>query len=201
MFHNTLYRFERNQKKTLNLLGFAFLMTSIFWLTSEILDLDLPLEPIVVFNGGLATLFASFWPWRASNKFKGTFGRVKFDYTSNSGDFEIGADHLQFTLRFSKRSGESIYIYRDPENIEAIALAANAGRISDIRDASCFDYSSRSLVVEEGQIVALKNQFRIHALIHIHDIMDASHGDVANEVTFSFAINPDTGTDFSWASN
>lgn len=197
MFHNTLYRLERNQKNCLAGLGVVFLVTSLFWLISEILQWRFPLEPIVVFVGGMATLLATFWPWKPGYADRRVKGRVKCDYMSNDHLFSIGKDDLNFTLQFSKASDINIHLYSDPLDIEAIALASDAGKISDVRDVSALDYSNRSVTAQEGQLVALRNTKGNYAIIHIHDVRDSSRADDRDEVTFSFVINPEGGTNFA----
>ncbi|WP_417260614.1 hypothetical protein [Celeribacter sp.] len=120
-----------------------------------------------------------------------------FDYTSNNGDFRIGREETEFTLHFSKASDTSIHFYNYSSDVKSVAIAKGAGQISDIKDATAFDYSSRSVTPEEGQIVCLENKFGNFACVHIIDVKDARRTDNSNEVTFSYVINPDGGTDFS----
>ncbi|PIF48043.1 hypothetical protein CLU80_0272 [Pseudomonas sp. 29] len=198
MFHNALYRLERNQKTTLLWLGLTFLALSVLWFFTELLCFKFPMEPIVVFVGGSATLFASYWPWKPSYASERLRDRISFDYqNSNDHEFVIGRGNMRFTLRFSKADGESIYIYRDPPDIEKIAMVFGAGNFSEVRDVSALDYASRELIPAEGQIVSLMNSHGCYALVHIHDIKDAKRSDHCDEVTFSYVINPVGKLDFS----
>lgn len=198
MFHNILYRLERGQKKVLLILGVAFLILSAAWFLIEILGKNFPMEPIVVFVGGSATLLASYWPWKPGYANRRKKGRVSFDYeNSNDHEFLIGKNDLQFTLRFSKASDTSIHIYRDPADIRAIARIPNAGRIDEVRDVSALDYANRVVTPVEGELVALENTHGSYAVIHIHDIRDARRNDDRDEITFSYVINPVGKTDFS----
>ncbi|MFK4259849.1 hypothetical protein [Agrobacterium tumefaciens] len=116
----------------------------------------------------------------------------------NNHQFAIGTGEHQFTLQFSKGSDVTIRMYNDPADIDRIAVASNASRFEDVRDASVFNYTSRDIAVDEGQIVALKNVKGNYALVHIHDIRDNSRpGDDCDEVTFSYAINPSGKTNFA----
>lgn len=197
MSHNTLYRFQKSQKKALFWLALLFLVLSLFWWIAEIFEWSFPLEPPVVFVGGLTTLFAIYWPFKAINANDRLVGRNAFAYMSNNGEFSIGNCEAEFTLAFSNGSGDCIHINSDPANIRRIALAAEVGQISDIKDVSIFDFSNRNVTPKENQIVCLENAAGSFACIHIHDIKAESHGDSLSEVTFSYVINPRGGTDFS----
>lgn len=197
MFHNTLYRLERGQKVCLTALGLLFLVASAIWLFAELVEWWFPMEPVVVLLGGLATLLASFWPWKPGYAARRMKGRVVVDYMSNDHYFLIGQGDREFTLQFSKASGDQIRLYGDPPNIERIALASDAGRISDIKDATALDFSNRVASPSEGEIVVLQNVHGNYAAIHVHDVRDLDRDDDRDELTFSYVINPDGGSNFS----
>ena len=197
MFHTTLYRLERGQKRLLAALGLLFSALSILWFVLETIDASFPMEPIVVFVGGVATLFASYWPWRPSYADRRLQGRASIDYMSNNHRFDIGREELAFELRFSKCSHEQIYIYKDSTNIDSVALAHGASRISDLRDVLALDFSMRVVSPAEGEIIVLRNVHGNYAAVQVHDIRDKTRSDDRNEVTITWAINPDKGADFS----
>ena len=161
------------------------------------------MEPLVVLTGGLATLFASYWPWKPHYTDCRLKGRVFFDYKSNNGNFTIGRKDLKFTLDFTPADGECIHVYNDPSNIKSVAIAHGAGQISDIKDVTSFDFTNRAVTPYEGQIVCLENQKGNFACVHIIDVKvkcgdkSADNRDDRDEVTVSYVINPDNGTDFS----
>lgn len=195
--HNTSYKATRSQGTTLNVLLALFIILSVIWFIFEYRGTDFPMEPIVVLVGGLATLFASYWAWKPSYATKRVKGRMIGDYKENNGDFTIGSGDLEFTLRFSSHSAESIYIYNDPDSIEALALAKDAGNFGEIKDCSVFNFGNRVREPKEEEIVVLKNKKGNYALVQILNVLSESHGDKRNEVLFSFIINPDGKTDFS----
>lgn len=195
--HNTLYRFQRGQKKALLWLALLFLALSFAWWIAEIVEWWFPLEPPVVFVGGLTTLAAIYWPFKPLNSDKRIQGRNVFAYLSNNGRFSIGRGETALTLAFSNSSATNIQVYSDPLDVRRVALAEGAGQISDIKDASVFDYSSRVVRPVEGQIVCIENTAGNYACLHIHDVKAQSHGDPVSEVTFSFVVNPEGSTDFS----
>ena len=190
MLHNTLYRMQKIQKTTLTFLLILFLVVSVIWFIIEWYGCKFPMEPVVVFIGGTATLFASFWPWKPTYANQRHHGRQSFDYMTNNHTFTIGTGDRKFTLRFSKASDRAIYMYSDPSDIKAIALVKQCGQISDIGDASSLNYSTRDVCPKEGEIVCLRNDHDCYAAIQIHDVRDASRNDAYDEVTFSYVINP-----------
>jgi hypothetical protein len=197
MLHNTLYRFQRGQRKTIFWLALLFLALSLAWWIAEIIDWWFPLEPPVVFVGGLTTLAAIYWPFKASNANGRKSGRNTFAYKSNNGEFTIGHGETEITVKFSNASGTEIHVYSDCANIRRIALATGVGQISEIKDVAVFDYSNRVVTPKEGQIVCLENKAGNYGCIHIHDIKAESHGDRVSEVTFSYTLNEAGGLDFS----
>lgn len=197
MFHTTLYRLERSQKRALAILGLLFLTLSIVWFVLELQEVDFPMEPVVVFVGGAATLLASYWPWRPNYMDRRLTGRASIDYMSNDHRFFIGREDLRFTLRFSKCSENAIYLYKDPPDIEGIALAHGAGRVDEVRDAAALDFGNRVISAQEGSVIVLRNTNRHYAALMICDVKDSSREDDRDEVTVSWVINPERGTDFS----
>lgn len=197
MLHNTLYRLQRGQKQTISLLAGLFIILSIIWFVIEYIKCTFPMEPIVVLSGGFTTFFAVFWPWRPHYADRRLKSREYFDYKSNDGIFKIGRGELEFTLKFSAASADSIHFYNHPPGIVSVSIAHGAGQISDIKDVTSFDYSSETVSPKEGQIVCLKNEEGNFACVQIVDVKNADRGDNRYEVTFSYVINPDGGTDFS----
>lgn len=196
--NRALYQLSKNQSKFLIGLAVVFLLLSIFWWVLEFLDIKkFPMEPIVVLVGGFATLFAVYWPFRPSYASQRMKGRHTVDFTSNDGEFVIGRNDMQFTLKWTNSSNESIHFYSDPSNIDAIAIASDCSSFKEIRNVSNFDFSSLSRKAYEGDIVALLNTSANYALVQVHDVRAQSHGDNENEITFSYIINPNKGTDFS----
>ena len=198
MMHNTLYRLQKNQYSTLVFLSILFIALSFFWFIAELSDIELPFEPIVVLIGGLTTLFAVFWPFRPNYADRRLRAKEIFDYKTNDGYFPIGREDLSFELKFSPRDGESIYmnITRNPDY--KIAVAQGVYKVSEIKDVSAFDYSSANIVVYEGDIACIQNGFGNYACVKITDVKSMHNKvDDRDEVTFSYVINPDKGTDFS----
>lgn len=195
--HNTLYKLEKNQKRCLLVLGILFLVLSMLWFIAELFEWGFPMEPLVVFVGGAATLSATYWPWRATNRLSSQRGRISFEYSTNRGCFDIGSGDRTFTLEFSKADDVAIHMYNYPESIKAIALVKGCGRIEDVKDASTLNYSSKSASPREGELVVLQNTNGYFAAILIHDIKDNRRGDVIDEVTFSYVIDHSKSGNFS----
>ncbi|MEL4072265.1 hypothetical protein WKW50_19170 [Ochrobactrum sp. GPK 3] len=196
-FQNLSYKLSRSQGITLNTLLILFMFMSVIWFILDWLQLDFPMEPLVVFVGGLATLFASYWPWKPKYRSQRLHGRVITNYMSNNQKYVIGSGDTAFTIQWSNAGASSIHIYSDPSDIDSIAIADGANSFSEIKDASRFDFSNRARTPKEGEIAVVRNMGGFYALIHIHDIRATSHNDDRDEITFSYVINPQRGADFS----
>ncbi|MEL6642766.1 MAG: hypothetical protein AAFQ79_02430 [Pseudomonadota bacterium] len=155
------------------------------------------MEPPVVLTGGLATLFAVYWPFTPSYSDRRLSHRNTFDYSSNNGNFATGREKAQFTLYFSKASDTSIHLYNYSSDVERVAVARGVGQISDIKDVTVFDYTSSSITLQESQIACLENKLGNYACVHVVDVKDATREDDRDEVTLHSVTNPDGGTDFS----
>lgn len=186
LFTNVSCRLSRSQAVVLNILAVA-----------RNLGDKVPGGAVVVVFGGLATLFAGYWPRKPKYASKRSDGRVVTNYRSNNGGYRIGPKDLSFTIEWTNSGASSIHIYNDPSDIDGVAIARDVGRFQDIRDSSVFDFSSRYVTPKEGEIVVPRSTSGNYALVHIHDIRAASDKDDRDEITFSFVINPDKGADFS----
>ncbi len=149
--------------------------------------------------GGFATLFSVYWPWKGGNASCRLRGRVRFKYSTNNGLFSIGRGDAKFTLQFSKSSDADIYLYNDPSDIEAVALAGGVGQTSDIKDASSFDFSNRVISVGEGKAAVLRRHNKKYAVVQIHDVIvsNIDDDDSVDEVVFTYTINTNGSADFS----
>lgn len=146
---------------------------------------------------GLIGLFTQWWPTRGkSYASKRLTGTITFDYSNNNGRYVIGQEELLFETAWSKASDTSIHIYKDPPSIDSLAIASGVAHIKDLKSVSGLDFSSRSRTPQEGDVVVLKNKFGKYAALKISDIKDSTRSDSADEITFSYVINPDGGTDF-----
>ncbi|WP_338722707.1 hypothetical protein V9L16_19895 [Pseudomonas tolaasii] len=202
--HTMLYRLERGQKKVLLWLGILFLLLSIFWFFSELFNAGIPMEPIVVFVGGSATLLASYWPFKATNRSAYLTGKIPFDYSTNNGLVTIGSGENKFTLAFSSAGHDKIHMYNGVHkkgivNTDRIATAGDAGSFKDIRDVTEFDYDGDIVSPKIGEIVALRSKDTgRYALVQILDVKcQDRQGAENNEVVFRFVINTDDSTSFA----
>ncbi len=123
-------------------------------------------------------------------------GEVEFDYDNHNGRYIIGSGSMQFELHFSSASNGSIHIYNDPTNIEGVALAYGASSFSDIKDASVFDYTSRTRTPNTGELITLVNQNGFFAAIKLGEIKARSHGADRSSVSFEYKINQKKETGF-----
>ena len=154
-----------------------------------------PAIGIVAGIGGLASLGIPL----TSPKYKNNrlTGKVTFDYCDNNGSYTIGKKELLFETKWSKASDVSIHLYNDPPSIKGVAVAKGLTRVSDVKDASQFDMSSRVRTIQEHEIAILKNNFNNFAAIRVIDIKDNSRSDDKDELHFEYVINPNNKSDFS----
>ena len=124
-------------------------------------------------------------------------GKVVFDYSNNNGSYFIGSGYFLFETKWSKASNTSIHAYTDAVSIDSLALAKGVSEISEIKDATIFDYTSRCRSPLEGQIVIFKNTNGIYVAIKVLDIKDDSRTDDRDEITFEYVIQSDGSLDFS----
>ncbi|AZO13996.1 hypothetical protein EJ069_04245 [Mesorhizobium sp. M2A.F.Ca.ET.043.05.1.1] len=124
-------------------------------------------------------------------------GTVTFDYSNNDHRFSVGEGLYLFETRWSKASNHSIHAYRDEPSVESIALARGAVEISEIRDASAYDFSSRTRSPNIGQVIVWRNVNGLFAATKILAIKDDGRGDERDELSFEFVILPDGSADFS----
>lgn len=124
-------------------------------------------------------------------------GKITFDYSNNNGSYFLGTGYFLFETKWSKASNTSIHVYTDGVSIDSLALAKGVSEISEIKDITIFDYTSRCRSPHTGQIVIFKNTNGIYLAIKILDIKDDSRTDDRDEVTFEYIIQSDGSIDFS----
>lgn len=127
----------------------------------------------------------------------GMSGTVTFDYSNNNGRFTIGAGDMAFETSWSGASKTSIHYYSDPPSIRSLALAVDISAISEIVDASIFDTSSRARTAQLREIVVWKNTAGYYAAARVEALKSRSHGDLNDEITFTYAIQTDRTPSFT----
>ena len=124
-------------------------------------------------------------------------GEVVFDYSSFNGRYVIGSGVLEFETMWTKASDTDIHIYNDPRSINGVALARRCTSMSQVRDASSLDYTSRTRTPALGQIVVLRNIEGFYAALQVLGIKDDSRHDERDEIRFRYAIQSDGSADFT----
>lgn len=84
-------------------------------------------------------------------------GAAEFDYTNNNGCYTLGAGDAAVTLRVGESGHGSVYVYNDPGNVRAVALAPGVADFAFIGDATNWDGSSRHRTVNVGDAAVLQN--------------------------------------------
>lgn len=124
-------------------------------------------------------------------------GEATFDYSAFNGRFIIGSGAQQFETMWSKSSDADVILYNDPPSINGMAVAKGSTRISDVVDASAYDFTSRTRRVKVGEIAVLRNMHGFYAAVHILAIKDDTRGSDCDEARIRFAIQPDGSPSFS----
>ena len=124
-------------------------------------------------------------------------GTVTFDYSNHDGRYRIGKEPYLFETAWSKASDVSIHCYNDPPSIRGVAVAPIGTPVSQVTDASGFNYSSRKRTPREGQVVVLENANGFFAALRIVDVKDNTRSDNRDELTFEYWILRDGAKNFS----
>lgn len=124
-------------------------------------------------------------------------GEVTFDYGAFNGQYVIGTGATEFETRWSKASNTSIHLYNDPPSIHGIAIARGATSIEQIRDASIYDFTSRSRTLRTGEIAVLCNTNGFYAAVQVLRVEDDRRGALSDALTIRYVILPFGEKDFS----
>lgn len=124
------------------------------------------------------------------------YGIASFDYSNNNGLYSIGNGYFLFETKWSAGGRDAIHAYNDPASIDSIALTKTINEIQKIKDATSFDFSSRSRTPHEGQILILKNKNGIYAVIKVLDVKYEDNGDDRDELTFTYFIQSNRTSSF-----
>lgn len=87
-----------------------------------------------------------------NNKVK---GRAECDH--NDLRCIIGFERWTFDTEWSRRNSNSVYLYRDPYNIDSVALTDGIEDIQQIENATHYDSSQRAVIVTVGQVALVQN--------------------------------------------
>lgn len=114
-------------------------------------------------------------------------GVFKFDYSNNDGKYTIGSGLYTFTTQWSKASDTSVYAYKDPDGIEAIALLKAPVDLNNIESMES-DFSSRIRTAQIGDAVIWKNANGKYAITKIIKINDNTRGDANDEIQCEYIM-------------
>jgi hypothetical protein len=98
---------------------------------------------------------------------------------------------------WSKSSDASVILYNDPPSISGIAVARGVTSIAGVANASAYDFTSRTLRPQVGEIAVLRNVEGFYAAIQILGIKDDTRGADRDGIRIRFAIQPDGTGSFS----
>ncbi len=125
-------------------------------------------------------------------------GQVTFDYTNNSGNYVIGAGDMAFTVMVTEAGHGSVHVYRDPADIQTVALAPKATNFEGVKDASQFDSSSRSRTIKVGEAAILRNVAGYYAVLLLDWVVTRESAvDGQHQMTFRYKIQPNRSALFA----
>ena len=104
----------------------------------------------------------------------------------------IGHGRWSFDTEWSRRNEHGIYLYRDPYNIDSIALADDVSQIHQVENATQYDRSQRSIVLNSGQVALLKNIYGFWAAVKVIEIKDKKFGSDRDKFVFRYKIQTRT---------
>jgi hypothetical protein len=117
--------------------------------------------------------------------------RCLFDYTSNSGNYEIGSGDSVFTLAFYNAGPGVIHAVNDPKNIKCIAMATGVADARALKPLSSYDWSSRVRSVRVGDMLLLENTFGRVAAVAVEAVETRdSSSDGKHRISFTYEIQP-----------
>lgn len=124
-----------------------------------------------------------------------TGGVRYFNYSKNNGLILIGADDMQFGVKFSKASNTSIHVYARHPTVKEVARAKDFAT-GDIIEFDKLDSSSSSYTVQVNEHFIIKNSKGYYMQVRIKSIKDDTRGDAEDEVYFGYQINTDKSSSF-----
>lgn len=124
-------------------------------------------------------------------------GEVTFDFSAHDGRYVIGAGPMAFETKWSKSDGSSVILYNDPASINGVAIAKDASKISEIENASVYDFTSRTRRPRVGEVAVLRNRDGFYAALEILDVKDDTRGADHDALTFRYSIQSDGSSRFA----
>lgn len=111
-------------------------------------------------------------------------GIVEFDYSNNSGVFNIGEDSLLFQTEWSTASNTSIHAYS--HLVDKIGYLEGVYEFPKVDELDKFDYTSRARTINIGEMIIFKNDYGNFLAIKILEIKSKSYGDMKNNLKFEY---------------
>lgn len=128
----------------------------------------------------------------------GLSGEVEFVHSQNSGEYTLGSGQCQFTIKTQVLSPSSLRIYRDPTDIQHVAVIEGVGeRTTLLSDVSQFDTSNRIARANIGDAVVLHNQHGYWAIVYVTELFEREGLNREEVMRFHYFIQPDRSSDLS----
>jgi hypothetical protein len=124
-------------------------------------------------------------------------GTVTFDFSSNDGSYTVGLGDLAFETKWAEAGISAIHAYRLGANMHSIALAVGVASLSELRDVSIFDDSSRRRTASIGEIVIWRNRAGYYLATKIESVSMRYRDEWRDELVFTYLIQPNRTPVFS----
>ncbi|CRL47371.1 hypothetical protein [Pseudomonas sp. URMO17WK12:I11] len=196
---------SRPQKYTLLFLSIIALLLAITWLIYEniVTTPTFNLEPLVAIFTGAIPILSLWWPFKPKYCSERIKDKITIDlHSRQTGIF--GKGEMLFQPTFSTNSKTSLHlITRYHPDFIGSAIAGDANRFEDVKDATAYELSNIDKSPNVNDIVILKNRYGIYALIKITELGDTKTNTNTNtntkgmEFRLEYVINPSGGANFS----
>jgi hypothetical protein len=121
---------------------------------------------------------------------------VTFDYSNNNGRYVVGSGDMAFETAWSGGGLYSIHAYSDPPSIRSVALAIGVSSVSEIKDASLYDTSSRVRTPHLNEVVVWQNTAGYYLATKVIRLLSRGHGSASDSVSFEYKIAPNKSLRF-----
>ncbi len=121
---------------------------------------------------------------------------IAFDYEGFNGRYVLGKGEMAFDTEWTTGSNTSIQSSARGENIRGVAVAVGAKSLSDIDDASTYDFSSTWRRPNIGEYLILRNKSGFYCAVQIKEIRARNYGHDRCHLKIFYVIQEEGGPDF-----
>lgn len=117
---------------------------------------------------------------------RGPIGEARFDWSANSGRFEVHADNdRHFATDWSGRGDDSMWAYDERLHV---AEARHASDFAEIDDPAALNFSSRAVAAKVGEIVVYRDGEGAYLLVRIEEVHNRHRRADRNELFIQWEL-------------